>query len=85
MLGRSCEKADCACLKCICDVEQLYTDAALVLDTSTRVASAAEEWRDVDLWGRGGNSRCLCRRHVAVLSECIHFLSKGAEKGAEKR
>ena len=52
MLGRSCEKADCACLKCICDVEQLYTDAALVLDTSTRVASAAEERRDVDLWGK---------------------------------
>ena len=40
MLG-CCEKADCASLTWICDVEQLYTDAALMLDASTRVAAAA--------------------------------------------
>ena len=32
---------DLACITSMCDVEQLYTDAALVLDTSTRVAAAA--------------------------------------------
>ena len=36
----SCEKADHASLTWICDVEQLYTDAALMLDASTRVAAA---------------------------------------------
>ena len=41
--ARSCEKADCASLTWICDVEQLYTDAALVLytDASRRVAVTA--------------------------------------------
>jgi len=29
------------CITWICDAEQLYTDAALVLDASTRVAAAA--------------------------------------------
>ena len=40
MLG-SCKEADLASLGWICDAEQLYTDAALVLDASTRVATAA--------------------------------------------
>jgi hypothetical protein len=37
----SCEKADHASLTWICDVEQLYTDAALMLNASTRVVAAA--------------------------------------------
>jgi hypothetical protein len=37
----SCEEADLASLTWICDAEQLYIDAALVLDASTRVATAA--------------------------------------------
>ena len=37
----SCEEADLASLGWICVAEQLYTDAALVLDASTRVAAAA--------------------------------------------
>ena len=32
---------DRVCMMCICDAEQLYTDAALVLDAFTRVAAAA--------------------------------------------
>jgi hypothetical protein len=32
---------DLACIMSICDAEQLYTDAALVLDASTRVPAAA--------------------------------------------
>ena len=40
MLG-CCEKADCASLTWICDVEQLYTDAALMLDASPCVVAAA--------------------------------------------
>ena len=36
----SCEKAVCASLTWICDVEQLYTDAALMLDASPRVVAA---------------------------------------------
>jgi hypothetical protein len=32
---------DLACITSICDAEQLYTDAALELDASTRVAAAA--------------------------------------------
>ena len=39
--ARSCGKAICASLTWICDVEQLYIDAALMLDASTRVAAAA--------------------------------------------
>ena len=35
--ARSCEKADLASLKLSCDVEQLYTDATLVLDASTSI------------------------------------------------
>ena len=38
---RCCEEADLASLGWICVAEQLYTDAALVLDASTRVAAAA--------------------------------------------
>ena len=34
------EEADLASLAWICHAEQLYTDAALVLDASTRVAAA---------------------------------------------
>ena len=34
-------EAVCASLTWICDVEQLYTDAALVLDASPRVVAAA--------------------------------------------
>ena len=34
-------EAVCASLTWICDVEQLYTEAALVLDASTRVVAAA--------------------------------------------
>ena len=37
----SCEKADHASLTWVCDVEQLYTDAALMLDASARVVAAA--------------------------------------------
>ena len=37
----SCEKAVHASLTWVCDVEQLYTDAALMLDASTRVVAAA--------------------------------------------
>ena len=37
----SCEEADLASLGWICVAEQLCTDAALVLDASTRVAAAA--------------------------------------------
>ena len=37
---RCCEEADLASLGWICVAEQLYTDAALVLDASTRVAAA---------------------------------------------
>ena len=36
-----CEEADLASLGWICVAEQRYTDAALVLDASTRVAAAA--------------------------------------------
>ena len=39
--ARCCEEADLASLGWICVAEQLYTDAALVLDASTRVAAAA--------------------------------------------
>ena len=35
----SCEKADHASLTWVCDVEQLYTDAALMLDASPRVVA----------------------------------------------
>ena len=38
---RCCKEADLASLGWICVAEQLYTDAALVLDASTRVAAAA--------------------------------------------
>ena len=38
---RSRKEADLACLGWIKRVEQLYTDAALVLDASTRAAAAA--------------------------------------------
>ena len=38
---RSCEKAVHASLTWVCDVEQLYTDAALMLDASARVVAAA--------------------------------------------
>ena len=41
MVANSCEEADLASLGWICVAEQLYTDAALVLDASTRVAAAA--------------------------------------------
>jgi hypothetical protein len=37
----SCEEAELASLGWIYFAEQLYTDAALVLDTSTRVAAAS--------------------------------------------
>ena len=36
-----CENVDLACLTSVCDAEQLYTDAALVLDASTHVAAAS--------------------------------------------
>ena len=39
--ARSCGKANHASLTRICDVEQLYTDAALMLDASPRVVAAA--------------------------------------------
>ena len=39
--ARCCEEADLASLGWICVTEQRYTDAALVLDASTRVAAAA--------------------------------------------
>ena len=39
--ARSCEEADLASLTWTYHAEQLYTDAALVLDASTRVAAAA--------------------------------------------
>ena len=39
--ARSCGKANHASLTWICDVEQLYTDAALMLDASPRVVAAA--------------------------------------------
>ena len=39
--ARCCEEADLASLGWICDAEQRCTDAAIVLDTSTRVAAAA--------------------------------------------
>ena len=35
------ENGDLARLTSVCDAEQLYTDAALVLDASTRVAAAS--------------------------------------------
>jgi hypothetical protein len=38
---RCYEEADLASLGWICDAEQLYTDAALMLDASTHVAEAA--------------------------------------------
>ena len=40
--ARCCEEADLASLGWICVAEQLCTDAALVLDASTRVAAASE-------------------------------------------
>ena len=40
-LARSCEEADLASLGRTCDADQLYTDAALVRDTSTSVAAVA--------------------------------------------
>ena len=39
--ARSCEEAVLASLTWICDAEQLFTDAALVLDAFTRVAAVA--------------------------------------------
>ena len=39
--ARSCEKAVCASLTWVCDVEQLYTDAALMLNANTRVVATA--------------------------------------------
>ena len=39
--ARSCEEADLASLGRTCDADQLYTDAALVRDTSTSVAAVA--------------------------------------------
>ena len=43
---------DCASLTwiCECDVEQLYTDAALMLDASTRVVAAAGSGRASSTW-----------------------------------
>ena len=35
------ERFDLACLTSVCDAEQLYTDAALVLDASTHVAAVS--------------------------------------------
>ena len=36
-----CENVDLACLTSVCDAEQLYTDAGLLLDASTHVAAAS--------------------------------------------
>ena len=36
-----CENVDLACLTSVCDAEQLYTDAVLVLDASTHVAAVS--------------------------------------------
>ena len=41
--SHACESADLAYFTSDSDVQQLYTDAALVLDASTRVAAAAQE------------------------------------------
>jgi len=38
---RCCENVDLACLTSVCGTEQLYTDAALVLDASTCVAAVS--------------------------------------------
>ena len=38
---RYCEDVDLACLTSVCDAEQLYTDAGLLLDASTHVAAAS--------------------------------------------
>jgi hypothetical protein len=35
------ENVDLACLTSVCDAEQLYTDAGLLLDASTHVAAAS--------------------------------------------
>ena len=37
---------DLVCIMSICHTEQLYTDAALVLDASTRVVASAGKWPD---------------------------------------
>ena len=59
--ARSCEKADCASLTWICGVEQLYTNAALVLytDASRRVAVTARSGV-LDVHVHGGVKPILC-------------------------
>ena len=59
-------EAVCASLTWICDVEQIYTDAALMLDASPRVVAAAGSGL-IDLHaprvvddGRWRNNACSC-------------------------
>ena len=40
-LAQACKSVDLACLTSVCDAEQLYTDAGLLLDASTHVAAAS--------------------------------------------
>ena len=64
--ARCCEEAVLASLTWICDAEQLYTYAALVLDASTHVAAAARScFIDVHLQcvvdlADGSHQPCSC-------------------------
>ena len=56
---RCCENVDLACLTSVSDAEQLYTDAALVLDASTRVAAVS---------GSGANDLHFMHEHTVDFS-----------------
>ena len=70
--ARSCDEAVLASLTWICDAEQLYTDAALVLDASTRLAATA---------GKRPHRSALCiRRRPCTDMGRINVLMLGLAK-----
>jgi hypothetical protein len=71
--ARCCKKADLASLGWICVAEQLYTDAAPVLDASTRVAAAAGSGL-IDL------HFALCRRPCKWVSGRLNVLMLGVAR-----
>ena len=65
---RCCEEADLASLGWICVAEQRCTDAALVLDASTRVAAAA--------------GSCLIYPHMHCVDDSVHLSPKDGDNNA---
>ena len=75
--GRSCEEADLASLGWICDAEQLYTDAAPVLDASTRVEGAA---RSAASTRPHRSALCIRRRPCRWVSGRLNVLMFGVAR-----